>query len=635
MLSYMRENAGSWIIKVLFGIIVIVFIGFYGFSDLQKPNTGDATIAKVGNRVITMNQFQTAYKNMIEMYRSMYKTQFNEEMLEKLGLKQKVLEDLIGREILLQEAENRSIKVSDDEVKDAIMHMPVFQQDGVFNEGLYNRALNYYGMTAQEFEKEKARELVLKSLESIITASALVSDQEVRDHYRLQQEKIKISYICFDPDKVKENVKASEEELKKYYEQHKEEFREPEKAKVKYIAFDPAHYEKTVEVTPAEIEEYYQTESDQYAEPQRVSARQILLKSDKKEKDEEVYKKAEELAQKLKKGEDFEKLAKKVSEDKATADKGGDMGYFKRGDLVKPLEDAAFALKKGEVSEPVKSPMGWHIIKVEDIKESRIKPLEEVKDSVVAEIRKEKAQQMAEKEAKRAFNRLFKARNLEEFSRETGLTAQETDYFAFGASPQDSKGNEVFSKEAFALEKGELSSAFAIGQTYYILRLEDKRASEIPPMGRVEPGIAAAVEKEKKSTAAKVQAEKLLIDLSQNKQQWEQAARASGLEIKTADVQALGDYIPGLGQSKEIREAAFGLSEASPYAKTPFRTDKGFAIIRFQERISPKDTDFEKQKDALAQNLLQSKQRELFEQYLQKLKAQANTWVDKKFSSAL
>jgi len=634
MLSYMRENAGSWIIKVIFGIIVVVFVGFYGFSDLRKAGK-DTTIAKVGNRKITMTQYQTAYKNTLEMYRSQFKGQFNEEMMEKIGLKQKVLEDLIGREILLQEAEKRSIKVSEDEVKNAILSMPMFQQDGSFSEPMYQRALNYYGITAAEFQKDKERELVLKALESIITGSAKVSEQELRDMYRLQQEKVKIGYMCFEPDKIKESVTIAEADIKKYYDGHKEEFRQPEKVKVKYIVFDPEQFEKTAEVTPRDIEEYYQADTEQFSEPQKVRARQILLKSDNKEKDGEVFKKAEALVEKIKKGEDFEKLAMKVSEDKATAGKGGDMGYFKKGEMAKPLEAAAFALKKDEVSQPVKSQYGWHIIKVEDITEARTKPLAEVKDAIESEIRKDKAQQIVEKEARRTFNRLFKSKNLEEFAKETGMAVQETGYFIFGASPVDAPGKEVFSKEAFALEKGELSSAFAVGQKYFILRQEDKRGAQIPPLDEVKQNITAALEKEKKFAAAKVSAEKVLMDLAQNKQQWETAAKTAGLEIKTADVQATGEYIQGLGQSKEIQEAVFNLTEATPFGKMPFRTDSGFVLIKLVERIIPPDADFAKEKDRMAQTLLQTKQRDQFEQYLQGLKAQANTWVDKKFSSAL
>lgn len=634
MISYMRENAGSWIIKILFGIIVVVFVGFYGFSDVRKANTA-SIIAKVGNRTITMSQYQTAYKNTMEMYRSLYKGQFNEEMMEKLGMKQKVLEDLIGRELLLQEAESRSIKVSSEDVQNAILSMPMFQQDGRFSEAMYKRALNYYNITAGEFEKDKEQELVLKAMEAIITGSAKVSEQELRDQYRLQQEKVKMGYICFSPDMIKQSVTVSEEDIKTYYEQHREEFRQPEKVKVTYLVFDPAQYEKDVAVTPAEIEEYYQTDPERFFEAKTVRASQILLKVEDKKKEDAVFKKAEALVEKLNQGEDFKKLAAKESQDTATADKGGDLGYFKKGELVKPLEEAAFALKKGELSQPVKSPLGWHIIKVEDIKEARTRPLDEVRETIGEEIRKENAQLAAEKEARRAFNRLFKSKNLEEFAKNGGGKVQETGYFVFGSAPEDAPGKEIFSKEAFALEKGEISASFAVGQKYFLLRLEDKLASQIAPLEDVKPVITEELTREKKFAAARVAAEKLLIDLALGKQEWEQAARAAGLEIKSATVGAIGDYIPGIGQSKEIQEAVFNLSDAQPFGKTPFRTDKGFVIIKLQQRILPPEELFAKEKDRMAQQLLQAKQRELFEQFVQGLKAQANTWVDKKFSSSL
>jgi len=634
MLSYMRENAGSWIIKVLFTIIVIVFVFFYGFSALRKPNK-DATIAKVGNSKITMSHYQTAYKNTIEMYRSLYKNQFNEEMMEKLGLKQKVLEDLISREILLQEAERRTIRVTEDEIKSAIMSMPMFQQDGSFSEAMYQRALGYYGITAADFEKDKERELMLKALENIVTRSVKVSDQELRDMYKMQNEKVKIGYLCFEPEKIKDTFAIPEADIKNYYDQHKEEFRQPEKAKVKYITFDPASFEKTVEVTDREIVNYYETDSDEFSEPKRVKARHILLKSENKEKDAGVFKKAEEIAAQATKGEDFEKLAKKVSEDKPTAEKGGDLGFFKKGDMVKPIEEAAFAMKPGEISKPVKSQFGWHIIKVEDVKEARIKPLEEVKELIEAELRKEGAQKFVEKEVKRAFNRLFKSKNLEAFAQETGMKVQETDFFVYGKSPEDAPGKEIFSKEAFALAKGELSPSFAVGQKYYIIRLEDKRETQIAPMDEEKTVISAEIEKEKKLAAAKVNAEKLLMDLVQGRQTWEGAAKNAGLEIKNADVLAIGDYIAGIGQSKGIREAAFNLDQTKPYGPLPYRAEKGIVIIKFQERSAPADADFAKEKDRMAQTLLQTKQRELFEQFLQGLKAKADTWVDKKFSSNL
>ncbi len=630
----MREKAGSWIIKVLFGIIVIVFVFFYGFSSLRKPDK-DAAIAKVGNHKITMSQYQTAYKNTMEMYRSLYKNQFNEEMMEKLGLKQKVLEDLIGREMLLQEAERRGIHVTEDEIKNAIVSMPVFQQEGSFSEAMYKRALNYYGLTATEFEKDKERELMLRALENIVTRSAKVSDQELRDMYKMQQEKVKIGYICFEPDKIKETYSIPDADIKSYYDRQREQFREPEKAKAKYITFDPASFEKTVEVTAKEIEEYYETESDQYFEPKKVKARHILLKSENKEKDAEVLKQAEALVAQASKGDDFEKLAKKNSDDKATADKGGDLGYFKKGDMTKPFEEAAFAMKPGDISKPVKSQFGWHIIKVEDVKEARTKPLDEVKESIEAELRKEKAQQVVEKEAKRAFNRLFKSKNLEEFAQETGMKVQETGFFVYGKAPEDAPGKENFSKEVFALAKGELSPSFAVGQKYFIVRLEDKRESQIAPLDDVKTTITADIEKEKKLATAKVNAEKLLMDLVQGKQQWEEAAKKAGLEIKEADVQALGDYIQGIGQSKEIREAVFSLDQTKPYGPSPYLSDKGIVIIKLQERIEPSDADFVKEKDRMAQTLLQTKQRDLFDQFLQGLKAKADTWVDKKFSAAL
>ncbi|MCX8042993.1 MAG: SurA N-terminal domain-containing protein [Desulfobacterota bacterium] len=637
MLSYMRKNAASWIIKVLFAVIIIVFVFFYGFSDLRKSERG-AVIATVGGKKVYLTEYLTAYKNTLQLYRTLYKDQLSDEMIEKLGLKQKVLDDLIDREILLQEAARLKVRVSPDTVRAAITSMPVFQENGAFSERLYQRALSYYGMTPADFERDKERELVLKTLQDMLFHAVTVSDQEVRDLFTLQNDTVHIDYILFSPDREHDDIPVSDAELSTYYEQHKDTFQEPEKVKVQYLVFDPRDYEAGVVVSDAEVEEYYQSEPERFSEPHRVKARHILLKVEQNaspEQEQKIREKAEQVREQLLKGEDFARLAQKVSEDTASAAQGGDLGYFKKGDMVKPFEQAAFSLKVGEISPLVRSPFGFHIIRVDDIKEAHVKPLEEVRESIRTELKKEKAQDRAREEVKRAYNRLFKSKDLEEYGRENHVKVLITDYFAYGEGPEDSPGNEVFSREAFGLDQGELSGAVSIGQKFVLIKLLERRPSRIPELGEIKPRVAEVVKKEKRSEQARAKAQAALEALRSGTSSWDDLVRTAALEVKSAEVRRTGDYIAGLGNLPELKEAAYQLSAEKPYPPAVYATDRGIVVAKFKERRGADEAQFEKQAAALRRSLISIKQQELMGQFLKTLKAKTEIWVDTKRFAAL
>ncbi len=629
MLSYMRKNASSWIIKVLFTIIVIVFVFFYGFNEVRKKES-DA-IASVGDRKISMAEYKKAYNNMLQFYRNIYQKSLSAKNIEDMGLKQKTLEDLIDREILLQEAEHLNIKATPEQVRKAIIETQTFQENGIFSPGLYKRMLSYNGVSAKDFEKAKERELLIKILENLVKNSVIVSEEEIREVYNLQKEKVKIEYIKINPENIKEEPLVSQEELNEYFEKNKAGFRVPEKARVKYIIFDPKTFEQKVDVSDKEIEEYYEQDMEQFFEPEQVKAKHILLivKKDASEKEvAETRKKALDILDQLNKGEKFETLAKKYSEDPSSAEKGGDLGYFKKGQMVKPFEETAFSLKPGETSSPVRTQFGFHIIQVEDKKQARTKPLEEVKSEIEEDIRKEKAQELVKRTAKRAYNRLFKDRNIEKYATENDLELLETGYFVFGKAPEDRPGKEVFSEETFLLSPGEMAPAFAIGQRYFLLKLVDKKESHIPSVEEVKSEIEKEVKKKKRLQMAKDKADKILSQLISGEEKWDGLEKKYGLKVEEVELHRQGDFVSGIGSSKELKKAAFALDSPGSFAATCFQTDRGIFLVRLKEKTGTDDAEFEKEKDKTAQTVLQEKRKEAFDRYLQKLKARTEIWVD-------
>ncbi len=632
MLSFMRKNAKSWIIKLLFGIIIIVFVFFYGYSGTR--NQKDTVLASVGDKKITIADYQEEYKNQLQFYRSIYQGQITDEMIRQMGLKQKALENLIDREILLQEAERENIQASPEEIRKSIMESPVFQENGAFSQKNYERALRYYGLSMADYEQSQGKGLIIKKLQDLVKGAALVSDKEIQERFLAENEKVKIDYLSFSPEQIKEKPQVSEQEIESYYKKHAEEFRVPELVKCNYIIFTPQEFEKKVVVQTVDLKAYYQMDIDRFVEPKKVKARHILLKvakTDPPEKEQAVKKRAEELLQKLKNGEDFAKLAEENSEDPGSAAKGGELGYFKPGDMVKPFEEAAFALKPGELSALVRTPYGFHIIRVEDVKEAHTKTFEEAKAVLEKELRQEEAKKIARDEANRAFNRLFKSKDIEEYAKKNSLTFKETDYFAFGKGPEDNEEKNAFSDAAFSAAKGDLAPIFSLGQSYVLLKVADKKASAIPPVKDVAESIRSIIEREKKTALAKERAEKLLAQLKAGKTDWAAAAKENKLEIKTAkEFTRQGDFIPELGKAPGLKEAAFALSEKKPYPDKVLETDKGMVVIKFKERQVPGQEEFQKQKERLEKQVMQMKKEELFNQFLERLKAKVEITVDKK-----
>ncbi len=286
MLSFMRKNAKSWIVKILFVIIILVFVFFYGYSDMRQGK--ETALASVGEKKITVGEYQEAYKNMLQFYRNIYQGQLTEEMIRQMGLKQKALENLIEREILLQEAGRMKLAATTEEVRTNIMKTPAFQENGSFSQQNYERTLRYYNLSTADFETNQEKEIIIKKLEDLVKSAARYSDQELRNQFLLENEKATIEYLAFSPEAIKENPAVSPQETENYYKKHAEEFRLPAMVKAQYILFSPENYENKVTVAPAELKEYYQMDTERFSEPKKVKARHILLKTGKADSPEKV-----------------------------------------------------------------------------------------------------------------------------------------------------------------------------------------------------------------------------------------------------------------------------------------------------------------------------------------------------------
>jgi len=264
MLDLMRKHARSWIMKVLLGIIIIVFVLYFGsMSGRQKAET----VAKIDGKIIAVVDVQREYDNLVTSYQRMYGVSLTPETLKRLNLKQKALDNLIDQAIILKKADQYKIKTTDEEVRALLTANPSFQINGVFDDRAYRYALRSLQMTPEDFEALQKKMLTAAKLEDLIADAVKVSDQEVHDIYKFQNEKVNVGYIRLSPNDFKAKVNPSAADLESYFKAHQSDFRVSDQVQVKYLAFLGGDYAHLVNVPRDEIENYYDSHKTQWTKP--------------------------------------------------------------------------------------------------------------------------------------------------------------------------------------------------------------------------------------------------------------------------------------------------------------------------------------------------------------------------------
>ena len=414
MLSVFRKYAKSNLVKGLYVVLAISFFGGFGIlgnryfrsEREEKGGSEDAVITVNGEKITTQDfqkHFEQAKREWMTKMEKMY-GKVPEDMLDTEALKKDVMDNLVNRTLLLQEARKMGVKVNSADVSTEISQIPYFRDEtGKFNEDRYRAVLNSLQVTPEEFEKEIEDQIKINRVVSMIVAPVQVDDQELKSYYEKVKTEINLSFFAVDASERYKDLKPTKDEIDQYYKTHPAEFDWPEMRKIRYIQFPIGGFEKNVKLTDAEIKDYYDKAKERYAiTPEQGHFRHILVKTEPKALEADV-KKAQEKAEKIlaeaKSGGDFAELAKKYSDDPGSAAQGGDLGFQTRGALVPEFESAGYALKPGEISGLVKTQFGFHIIKLEELKPAQYQPLEKVKSEIVKDLTHAKALDLAKQKA--------------------------------------------------------------------------------------------------------------------------------------------------------------------------------------------------------------------------------------------
>ncbi|MBW2709580.1 MAG: SurA N-terminal domain-containing protein, partial [Deltaproteobacteria bacterium] len=580
LLSLMRKHAKSWLIKALIAIIAVVFVFYFGYSFTSDQAM---KVAYVNGELINAPEYEKVYRDMITSLQTRYKGMWNDNMIKIFNLKKRALESLITQRLMSQAARELGLDVTEAEIRKAIMDYPAFRINGRFDMRRYQSLLGNNHMNPEDFELGITSELLDRKLKQFLFAFLNVSDREILEYYTFANEKVKISFVEFNPENFKDSVKIDETRLKAYFEKNKEQYRVPEKISVVYLEVDPKNFGGEVDITEKEIESYYEYNAKVYSQPKQVKARHILFKVEQDDTEEvknNVKERAEKVLEKARKGEDFAALAEEYSEGPSKS-QGGDLGYFETGQMEPPFEEAAFSLKTGEISDLVQTRFGYHIILVEDIKAAGMTPLEEVREDILAALTGNLTAELAHEKGLTLLDQMPYDVDLIAYGSQHDITAKNSAHFSKNTPVPDIKGSEKVAPTLFALEKDEASGLIELGGKFYIFQTAESKESYLPELKTVRKAVEERFIAHETRAAAESTSEKYLKSLKEGKS-WEAMAAENNLKIQQTDFFTRRDPIPDIGNAPALNEMAFKLGKDHPYTQKPFVNNKGAFVIRWE-----------------------------------------------------
>jgi peptidyl-prolyl cis-trans isomerase D len=559
------------------------------------------------------------------------RSNLNDDLLKMMNVKQQALNQIIDKRVLFHEADRLNFNVDSQELANTIRSIPAFQDNGIFNQRLYTPVLTANRLTPEAFEKSQKDALLINKLRSFITGFVKISDREVREWYQWDQASVKIKYTLFTPA-MYSDIQPSDEEIDAYYKKHKEEYKTQPRIKVRYLHFTPEMQRDKVTIEDEELQDYYDTHPEEFKQPKTVEARHILIKTASdadaetvaagKAKAEEVFKKAQL------EGQDFAELAKQKSEG-PTKDKGGYLGSFKKDAMVKPFADKAFAMQAGEISEPVKTQFGWHIIKVEKVNAAAVRTFETAKIEILGKLKTSRSKTLAYDAADSIYEAAYDGEDLANTAKAANLEVKTTDLFALNKPPQDVKNGAQFAAAAFKLQLMDISDIQDFGDSYYVLQMIEKVPGLIPELNAVADKVKARVIKEMQDKKAAEDAQAVLKKLNESHDA-ESENPTLGLTLTATDFFKRGDSPKDIDRS--LIAAAFKLSDTKKWPDEVVKGGQGYYIPIFVDRQTPEMKDFEKEAEKIKNRLRSQKQSKIFSSYLAQLKKSSEISIEPEYA---
>jgi peptidyl-prolyl cis-trans isomerase D len=628
MLDRMRRHKAwlKWSLA-LAGFALLVL----GFPLIQPPpeTTGALTdvLAQVGDQEITVGEFQTLYRRQLQSYQVQSGGEITSELLRSMGIDRQLLQQVIDEYAALQEARRLGVTVSDAEIRETIVSLPTFQQNGQFiGEAAYLQMLRLQQppMTPAEFEENVRRSLMLQRLQAAVTDWITVSEEDVeREHVR-RNERVRLSAISFRADEFREGIEATDDDVAALFEENANDYLVPEKRRLRFVLIDVPALRASFTPSEAEIQSYYDNNLDRYTEEVSLRVSHILLRTQDKEL-ADVQAQAESIAAEARNGADFAELARQYTEDDGTREAGGDLGPIARGQMVPEFEGAAFALEQDEISDPVTSMFGVHVIKATEKTGGTTRTLDDVRDSIVDLLQQESADARAGALAEAMAAEIFQADDLVAAAARRGLEAQESGFAALGEPILGLGFSSDVTTQAFQLEEGEVAGPIPTPTGPAFVTVTGIQAPYVPPLDEVETRVRDDVIRRKAFVMAQERADAVSGRL-QDAEDFSATAEAEELEVNESGLIARGATVPGVGVNAQVEEVAFSLNAGE--TSDPILTGNSAVVVHVHERQDADQADFQANRERLRSEMVLERQNQFYAAYMENAKTRIPIEID-------
>jgi peptidyl-prolyl cis-trans isomerase D len=604
MLKVMRRGAKSWLIKGLLVLIALSFVVWGVGDDLGQSSR--KPLVEANNWIITPNEFAQAYDNEFKRMRQQFGSSLDKKMADTLGLKQRSLSSLINFHLIQDAGRNMKLTISGAKLQNIISQNPAFQTLGKFDKDRYNMLLRNNQYTPKEYEYKLAADLLSNQLQKAVGKFSVTPEIIVEDSFKLAGETRKIVTMSLDPKLLQKDINPDDVTLQEYLDKHIDRYMTPAKVKVRHILLNSDSVISSITVTQEQMQEYYYEHVDQYTQAQTREARHILVKIDGKVDDAAALKKIQQVAKRLEAGEEFANVAKETSDD-ISASKGGSLGQFSRGMMVKPFDDVAFSLNIGVISKPVKTQFGYHIIKVDKINAGKSKSFDTVKSQIEPIVRNQIAVNKVYDLSLNLENQLYASGDMQGVSKDLNLRYRETDFFS-QLDIDKLKGiekDQKFLDTAFSTQKGDISSIIELTDNrFFALEVMDKKEPRPKTLAEAKTSLMSDYRSVHAQNKAKELMETAKESLAKG-ESWENVAKSNKLFKTTTNSDFKRD-----GKTKKpsaaIRAAAFKLTMAKPDHQEVLRGVDGFKLVRLQKITPAKQDEFAKEAIQLRDSLQRS-----------------------------
>ena len=620
MLDLMRRKQRLklvlWLVIISLALGMLLF--FVPGQDIGSQGMG-SSVATVAGEAIPIKDFYDTYRRFVENYSANGRNKTDPETLKRLGVDKQALQALIQVRVVDYIAKSLGLGVSPQEVSQAIASNPSLRNEsGFIGVDAYKQVLTMNGIDIGRYEDGIRYMLLSQKVSYLLTDSLSVPEKQLRDLFARQNQEATVQYVLFDKDAAAKKIKPGEADLRAYFEANKEKYHIKEERQVQYLLLPITDLASSQPVSDQEIDEEWARQPAEVRE-ETVDASHILFKVADQAKDAEIRAKAEEVLKRARAGEDFAGLAKKFSEDEASAPQGGNLGFFPRGRMFKPFENAAFAMKPGEISDLVRTDAGYHIIKVQA---HRIPTKQESRPSLVRTIQIDKASTIVKQKAAEARKLAETQKDLAAIARELKIPAQikETGFLNKGSDAYALGLTQEFVDEVFRLKEiNAVGNPVELATGTAIPKLLKITLPKPPEFKEVEPAVRKDYLEVKSAEAIRAQAEKLSGE-AKAQGDLAKAAQKEGLAVKTsAAFKRDGTPAPEIGASPDFSNAAFGLPAGGVSGPIPIGGGKQMAVLQVKTLTPFNEAEYAKQRANLQDSALGMAKDAYFQEYLRRI----------------